>query len=104
MTPRICTFVTMALMVCGPALAQDYAFTRDVVGAKSDPTSRDSTYINDATTAGDRAAQHAMEEKTAEKHVRPEHRVLVRKSHGTVKTTDVYLIPAPDVTDDIIYH
>jgi hypothetical protein len=62
-------------------------------GAKLDETSRDSSYINDATTAGDRAAERAMRDKAASPHVRPEHHVVVRKSRGVITSTDIYVIP-----------
>ncbi|MEZ0223662.1 MAG: hypothetical protein ACAH83_03850 [Alphaproteobacteria bacterium] len=65
-------------------------------GAKLDETSRDSAYINDATTAGDRAAERAMREKSGANRVMPEHRVVLRKFRGTVTTTDVYVIPNTD--------
>lgn len=97
---RLFTFIAAASLTCGPALAQDYNFTRDIpMLSRTDPTSRDSPYINDATTAADRITEHAMREKTP--HVHPEHRVITHRQNGTVTTTDVYLIPEPPETDEI---
>lgn len=94
MVPRISTLILIILITCGPVLAQDYNFTHDIVGVKTDETSRDSRFINDATTAGDRAAAHAMEEKIPG-HVHPQHRVVTERVNGKVTTRDYYFIPDP---------
>jgi hypothetical protein len=92
------------LLAASPALAQeDYNFSRDIVGGKTDPTSRDSPYINDATTALDRSVERAQREKTPVKHVRPEHRVILRNIHGRQVPTDIYVIPPSPAENGPIY-
>jgi hypothetical protein len=90
---RIFTWAAAAVLLCTPALAQDYNFTRDIVGAKTDESTRNNAYINNATSAGDRITERAMKDKIPTKHVQPEHRVIMRESHGVMVPHDVYIIP-----------
>jgi hypothetical protein len=99
---RLFTIIAAVSISCGPALAQDYNFTHDVpISSRTDPTSRDSPNMNDATTASDRVTEHAMREKIPGGHVHPEHRVIVHRHNGAVTTTDIYLIPEPPEPDEI---
>lgn len=103
MSPRIYALTILAALAATPVLAQEYNFTHDIAGAKLDETSRDSPYINDATTAGDHAADQAMRDRTAVKHVQPEHRVVLHRENGRTTTTDLYFIPpsAAEASGDI---
>jgi hypothetical protein len=94
MTFRMLALSVVALLAVTPAMAQDYNFTRDIVGAKTDETTRNNAYINDATSAGDRATERAMKDKVPVKHVQPQHEVIMRESNGVMVPRDVYIIPA----------
>jgi hypothetical protein len=88
------------LLTTAIALASFVVRAEEILpGAKLDETSRDSSYINDATTAGDRAAERAMREKAGKPRIEPEHRVILRKFHDTVRKTDVYVFPNTDDPD-----
>lgn len=86
----IAVVIAIALL---PALARGEEI---LPGAKLDETSRDSPYINDATTAGDRAAERAMQERTGTGRIELKHYFILRNVHGVVRKTDVYVIPNTD--------
>jgi hypothetical protein len=83
----------LAVMTLMPGLAlaqEDLNFQRDRAGAKTDPDSRDTQYVSPATTAGERAVDEAVRDRTP---VRPTHEIIYRESHGVATPHDIYLIP-----------
>lgn len=69
-------------------------------GAKLDDTSLDGRYINDATTAGDRAAERAMRSRSSgSTPVVPERRFILRHFRNGTTLTEVYVIPNTDHPD-----
>jgi hypothetical protein len=69
-----------------------FAAQQEIVGAKVDETSRDSPYINNATTAMDRAIDR-LEGESVDKDATPSRPYIIRRFYSNGGSTYLFVFP-----------